>query len=651
VLTEHLFLICPKNKIMDEKPRDIVIISKKTPCTEVVYRNSPYDGVFNNSDKKGDIPYVVSRNEPVEEDLLEWLSTASGWCGGFLNVDGDPLVIDDYGKLIIDSQRKFNAQVKSRRVGISFYYSLRGLANSHLNSEYQAVFVSYNQDDANNKIYYAKMGYENLPSAWKKKLVVDNVQRLEFESFNGKYKSRTALISHPQREPRGKGTRRTDIYLDEFAHYMWADNIYVAILPMISFFGSLNAGSSPLGNKGKFYDIVTDSVKYNYEVQWIPFYKCPRLVTDIKEASMAAEMGMPSYDLVAIYGTPALMEIYLNMDEDYFEQEYNCKFLDDALFFFPPVLVNNCKFDYRQTDLTNEDSESLPYPIVQRHSYKKFNFYRNDLESLKQAIQSGVVSRNLYAGYDVGRKKDSAEMMILEETDKSGANLQTILFAETLHQTSFEQQISFIRNVMKKLPIIKLGIDATGIGMPLAEQLEREFGSRVASVGFTNVIKNEIFVNLKIRFETQGIAIPDWIDLIRQLHSIKRTITAFSNVRYDVDSSEARYHHADKVIALALASIVGTPAEKTQFNSNLLPQAVEIKRTVRVPNGGNFVNSPSIIQPGGRYAGSFFDVPKLNEFDPMFVPRSVSISDRGDEKGNESEIGLTFDTLFGSKVK
>ena len=162
--------------------------------------------------------------------------------------------------------------------------------------------------------------------------------------------------------------------------------------------------------------------------------------------------------------------------------------------------------------------------------------------------------------------------------------LQTVVFSRSFKNTPFEEQRRQLQHYMKTLPIIKLGIDETGIGMQLAEQLQNEFGSRVRTLSFTNVLKNQLFTNLKIRFEGQMIAIPEDMDLVKQLISIRRIITNFNSVRYDVDPGELKYHHADKVIALALASYMGTPAQKDpKYWNAVAPTVVETPKKDYLP--------------------------------------------------------------------
>jgi phage FluMu gp28-like protein len=65
---------------------------------------------------------------------------------------------------------------------------------------------------------------------------------------------------------------------------------------------------------------------------------------------------------------------------------------------------------------------------------------------------------------------------------------------------------------------------------------------------------------LRPRFEDRQVRVPVSDAIRRDLHSVKRVVTAAGNIRYDAERSEAGGSHADRFWALALASHAATGA-------------------------------------------------------------------------------------------
>lgn len=142
-------------------------------------------------------------------------------------------------------------ELKARQVGWSWLAAAEAVASACLEPRTPHIFVSINQEEAAEKIRYAKQIIEALDKEARPRLIRDNAYELELP--NG-----SRMISHPCRPPRGKA--RAKIYLDEFAHYPNDKEIYQAALPAISKGGSVRIGSSPLGARGTFWEIFTESL-------------------------------------------------------------------------------------------------------------------------------------------------------------------------------------------------------------------------------------------------------------------------------------------------------------------------------------------------------------------------------------------------------
>ncbi len=478
-----------------------------------------------------EMPMTIVKQDPTEEELKEWISSAAGFLEGLTsNNENEPLKLYDYQLAHLFNKERFRAINKSRQTGFSFVFAGEGLAKSHLKYNHTSIFVSYNMDEAKEKIRYAKLLYDTLPLKFKRNLIVDNKHSLEFEDSTGR--KRTRLISHPQRPPRGKGGH-VDVYLDEFAHYQWMQQIYDAAIPVISRGGGvLTVGSTPLGKGDPFHQIIVNKSQYqDFTRQWIFWWDCPEFCKNTAEARKSAPY-MGTHERVMEFGTPILKSIFRSMLLESFQQEYECKFVDESTAFFPYDLIYD--------------------NVPQQQNYKNRVKLANSIEGMLQMINSGEITGTLYGGYDVGRHKDLSEMIIIEHRKNS----HQFIFRMNKHlkKAKFKKQKRTIRKTLKMLPIEMFGIDQNGLGMNLSEDMEDEFPFIVEPVSFTNQTKEEMANRVKIIFQNQKYQLPLDRELIAQIHSIKKKITQNKYAKFDTD--ENNNHHGDKFWALALASYI-----------------------------------------------------------------------------------------------
>jgi len=278
-----------------------------------------------------------------------------------------------------------------------------------------------------------------------------------------------------------------NLILDEFAFHEQPAAIWKAIYPSTSnpLKGKLGLRivSTPNGQGNKFYDLWTKNP--NYSKHRLTIFDAVKrgLSVDPQEIKEALD------------------------DDEAWRQEYLCEFIDAAAILLPYEIIALCETD----DLSPaQDPE-------------------------------GVV----FAGYDVGRKKD---LSVYYELNQLGEITYTRDLVE-LDKTPYHQQYEFL---CTRIPKVKrIAIDATGKGEMLAEELHRKWGSKVLQCTFTNPLKNEIFTRQKRAFEDRTIRIPVSRKLREDLHSIHRVAGKTGLVRYVAPHSADG--HADRSTALALA--------------------------------------------------------------------------------------------------
>ena len=169
--------------------------------------------------------------------------------------------------------------------------------------------------------------------------------------------------------------------------------------------------------------------------------------------------------------------------------------------------------------------------------------------TLADVAQLAASGRSLYAGFDVGRKRDLSVVWILEKVGDVFWTRGVVTFANV----TFSAQEGAINVLMSGGAVRRLCIDSTGIGMQLAERMQQRHGQhRVEAVTFSAPVKSELAMPLRRLFEDKLIRVPKDDAIREDLHSIRKIVTAANNVRLDADRSETD-GHGDRFWALALA--------------------------------------------------------------------------------------------------
>lgn len=429
---------------------------------------------------------------------------------------------------------------KSRQCGWSFTAALDAFSDSRVEPGNPYVFVSINQDEAKEKIRYLRAIIAATdPPLRPKRLVVDSQSEIEFDDGS-------RFISHPCRPVRGKPKAR--IYLDEMAHYPngMDRQIYTAALPATTKGGYLRIGSSPLGSKGLFWEIMEEKLRKwpGFTKRYIPWWHVRALCKDVPTArQVAAEML--THDRVYAFGTPALVEIFENIFLEDFQQEYECAWVDESTAWITwDVIARN-----QQADLLYWHAKSTDEATAM-------------IAEIQQAIDQGRIESALCGGIDVGRKKDLTEMNV---TGKSTTGHLPVRLMISLDRVEFAQQKACFVDVIKRLPFTQVLVDQNGIGMQLAEDLKKETG-KTEGVDFTNPNKELWAVEARVKAEAALTPLPMDRDLAYQIHSIKKTRTDAKNNVYDTERNEK--HHADKFWswALALWAARGGPSVSSEPN-------------------------------------------------------------------------------------
>lgn len=315
----------------------------------------------------------------------------------------------------------------------------------------------------------------------------------------------TALSSNPK-QFRSKGGK---VVLDEFAHHDDSRALWKAAKPAIMWGFPIRILSTHNGKACLFYKFI-EAIKQG-KLKWSMHQ------TDIYKAA---------YDglVEKIKGRPVTekeIEEWIEeqrkdaFDEFTWLEEYCCQPVDEKSAFLSYEEIIAC------------ETEIEPFEISSRRD-------------------SGG---SWYLGIDIGRRKDLTVIWLLDKNHKFHHTLNV----HVIEKTPFRVQMEIISSYLAHPAVRRCCIDASGLGMQLAEQLKEKFGSKVEPITFTGPVKEELAYNLRTNFENKSVAIPSDQSIREDLHSVRKVTTASNNIRFDVNAESEVSGHADRFWALALA--------------------------------------------------------------------------------------------------
>ena len=471
----------------------------------------------------------------------------------FMKYDHKDIELDFWQDDFIKNRNRYICLLKSRQTGFSFVVAIKGLVKAFdpARTQYTKQFVSYNEEDAQEKIRYARQFYDSIPKKYKKKLVHQTATMLEFADVGGKTTSR--LISLPCRQPRG---RNGDICLDEFAIYLprLSKEIYTAASFCTLRKGCIEVGSTPLGTIGKFYEICTDRENYpNFDRYFVPWWYARVMCKDVRGAVQLAK-DMPTEERVERFGTDRLISLYRNSTLEDFQQECECVFIDSSASYISLDLI------YANTPGRREDD--IPLNVENDEEY--FNAKRDvEIHCFKDAddfilnYSPEKYGSPLYMGLDIGRTSDATVFYIIGLVNGK----QRSVLRHEMRNADFDSQFDVLCRLMENLPIYRCAIDNGGIGSNLAENAQKRYGERVEQYRFSLQSKEVLAMNVKMGLERREYELDNNRDFHAQIHSIKRTPSSGGGFRYDAERNERG--HADSFWAWALASYAASAKNTT----------------------------------------------------------------------------------------
>ena len=453
-----------------------------------------------------------------------------------------------YQERWLNDKSRIKIWEKSRRIGATYvqsYEDVRDILDP--DSAIPAVwFTSADESAAKEYIRYCEMWARIFNAVAKDlgEIVIDkekDIKALVIEFANGR---RINAVSSSPKAFRSKGGK---VVIDEYAHHKDQVQMWKAAKPSAMWGFPIRILSTHHG-KGLFYKFI-QAVKKK-ELDWS--LHTTSIYTAIKEGLLERILKKDNVT------EEEKQKWLINEKKDAFDlvtwmEEYEVTAQDNQDALLSYELIAKCEDNgvlWNQNIVPhpfigNEIEEPQnPSSLWVHDLIKKFEVWLNGLE----------VNGNLTFGYDVARNHDLICMGLVEHV----YNIKILRMFLVFENMRFWVQKDFARACMRHPKVIRGCIDSTGMGAPLAEELQEEFGVyRIEQINFsTGNVRNEMAFDLYKDFDNRKILIPSLIELRDDLHMIKRVVTETGAIRLKAenDQDSKAGGHADRFWMLALAN-------------------------------------------------------------------------------------------------
>lgn len=417
---------------------------------------------------------------------------------------------------------------KSRRIGATYAQSYEDVLDAVKGKTPAVWFSSADESAAREYILYAEKWARMYDAAARNlgQQVLDtdrDIKTYTIEFSNG---VRINALSSNPKAFRSKGGK---VILDEFAWHDDARKLWQAARPVITWGYPLRILSTHNG-KNSLYNQFVESIRKG-ALKW-SLHKTD-IFQAVQDGLVDKILGRHASDTEKAAWIAEQRENCF--DENTWQQEFCCIPVD-------------------------ETSAFLTYEMIA--SIERQDLYR----SLKE------IEGDLLVGMDIGRRKDLSVIWGLERL----GHVKYTRFIKVMEKAPFSQQKEALFEILRHNKTRRCCIDATGLGMQLAEEAQTYFGKyRVEALNFTAKVKEELAYNLRTEVEDRTVYIPGEFQIREDLHSVRKVTTSAGNIRFDVAASESGQHsHADRFWALALALHAGQTASGPVYIASRLRRKV-----------------------------------------------------------------------------
>jgi len=325
--------------------------------------------------------------------------------------------------------------------------------------------------------------------------------------------------------------KRGHVKLDEFALHQDARMLYQVAKPVTTWGGQLSIISTHRGAHTVFNEIIREIKEGRDQMGWglhtVPLQKAVEqgLVEKISEKTRQSESRDDFLQRLCAEC----------IDEEQWLQEYCCVPADESAAFITFDMITACEDPSLSLLTLDELLNSLMHhasPITDHGPHSTLAPRPSSLSAF-------------YLGLDVARKHD---LCVIDVGEKIGDVVWDRMRLELQGRKFSEIEAELYR--LLRLPQVKRAcIDATGMGMQLAERAAERFAWKVEPITFTAAVKEELAFSLRSDFEERRLRIVSDDKLRSDLRGIKKEVSLSGNIRFLGESKEG---HCDRFWAKAL---------------------------------------------------------------------------------------------------
>ena len=306
--------------------------------------------------------------------------------------------------------------------------------------------------------------------------------------------------------PNALAGKRGHVILDEFALHEDQRLLYRVAKPVTTWGGQLEIISTHRGANSVFNQIIRDIVEKGNPMGWSHHKVTLQEAVNqglVERINLKTGRNETGEQFLARIRAECL-------DEEQWLQEYCCVPADESVAFLTFEMIEACEAS----------------------CLKDFDYLRQ-------------TQNPLFLGMDTGRKHD---LTVIDVGEQIGDVVWDRMRLELSGKSFAEQEYELFRFLA--LPKLRRGcIDATGLGMQLAENARRRFGWKAEPVTFTASIKEEMAFRLRAAFEDKKLRIDPDARLREDLRGIKKEVTSSGSLRFAGESGDS---HCDRFWAKAL---------------------------------------------------------------------------------------------------
>ena len=394
-------------------------------------------------------------------------------------------------------KHKYSILMWSRQTGKSFTVSLFAVLRAVERKNHLVAIISPTERQSKELMEKVKKHIDFLKEIGKETGEIEFFEDTKTNVLEVRFPNKSRIVGLPA-NPDGVRGLSGDVILEEAAFFKDGYKVYQAIFPSIT--------------RNPDYKLIVIST--------------PKTRSDVFGHLWQMSEGNPLWFREKLTIHDAVKSgLKVNVDElrkgipteEIWRQEYLCEFTEEESILLPYELIHSCTVEGIEADI--------------------------------RELQGDV-----YLGVDIGRRHDLTVISVLE---KIGGHYY-LRKQEVLKKLPFSEQMRIVDHLTSYAK--RIAVDETGIGMQMAEELQRKWGElKVLRVYFTAKIKEELASRLKALFEDRAISIPPDRDLIEDLHSVQKTVTPAGNIRYEGSTEDS---HADRFWSLALAVYAASHEEQ-----------------------------------------------------------------------------------------